>query len=167
MQGNPKPTPGLALFYPQQLHFEYEGAVGWDFGARAIGTVCQVGRYGKLELVSHLHELESLRPAGYDRVQGEADRLSALDGTVEYGAIKQGAVVVHLHGIGGFGRNSAGALLEDLVLKSARGGFDFTGLAACSIGGRARSRGRVVFCRGHWLLLAATGQAKAGGKYEG
>src|SRR5579864_727912 len=102
MQDHARPTPSSArltanaLLDPEQFHFEDQSAVGRDLRTGAVGTVGQVGWNGELELISHLHELESLRPTGYDRVQREADRLSTLNRTVEYSAIEQSAVVVHL-----------------------------------------------------------------------
>src|SRR5205823_3049292 len=64
--------------------------------AVAVGLI---RRADQLRLLAHLHLAHTLRPAGDHAAQRELGWLTALDGTVEHGAVGELALVVDLDGI--------------------------------------------------------------------
>ena len=84
----------------------------------AMLTVAEAVRYEEAVLGSLLHELQTLRPTGYNTVERERGGLAALYGAVEERTVYEHALVVALHAVGGF-RLAAVALLEHLILQTA------------------------------------------------
>jgi hypothetical protein len=53
----------------EQFHFEAERGSGWDIRWLARIAICEVGRTHDLRLLTFLHLLDGLSPAGDDAVQ--------------------------------------------------------------------------------------------------
>ena len=123
-----------ALFYPQQLHFEHEGGVRADGSACALCAVGQLGGDVEFPLGADGHELQGFHPAGDDLRDTEGGGRSAPHGAVEHRAVDERAVVVHLHGVRGFGLR-AGAFAHYFVLQPAGQGDHF---GAPGVGGEER-----------------------------
>lgn len=146
------------LLDAEQFHFEDERAVRRD-RAGTIRAVRQIRRNLELELVAYFHQLQAFRPAGNDLVQSKADWLAASDGTIENRAIKQFALVMHFHGVRGFGRNCAGAMFQDEVFQAA--GCRYHLVRVCRRGRRARSIRAGIIVAGGWSCFVTTQQAQA------
>src|SRR6187402_1419666 len=63
----------------EQFHFEAERGSGWDIWWLARIAICKVGRTHDLRLLTFLHLLDGLSPAGDDAVQRELCGLVSLD----------------------------------------------------------------------------------------
>ncbi len=111
----------LNLPHLQEFDLEDQRFVGFDFCAGTFRSVCQIGGDEELELRAFLHQLDTFSPSWNDAVQWEFSRLFALVGTVKLSAVDQGATVMNLDGVSGFGAPAC-ARLEDLVLQSAGSG---------------------------------------------
>ena len=144
----------------EQFHFEDEGAVRRDSRAGAVRAVGEVRRDDEFKFVADLHELQAFGPTGNDLVQRKGGRLAARDGAVEHGAIEQFALVMHGHGVGGLGRNRAGAMLQDQILQAAGGGGQVGIGDGRSGGGGGRS---ICAGTGDGLRRLATAQQAQGG----
>src|SRR5574341_1296028 len=86
----------------EELDLEHEGGAGFDLWGRSAIAIGQVRRTDQLALSTNLDLLHALRPTLDDLVQPESGRFAPLHGTVEHGAIDEGAVVMHLHRVRGF-----------------------------------------------------------------
>src|SRR5262249_23979255 len=88
--------PGLLAGDREQLDVELERGVGWD-RPHLLVAVGQGRRDGQPALAAHLHSRHALVPAGDDLAHpdAEAERLAAIVGAVELGAVEQRADVVH------------------------------------------------------------------------
>src|SRR5215472_4639941 len=82
----------------EQFHLKDQGAVRTNFRGGALFAVGQLRREKYLPLVSHLHHLERLGPAGNHVVEGKSGRLAALHGTVKYRPVNQGADIIYRDG---------------------------------------------------------------------
>src|SRR6266852_6475802 len=98
----------------QEVDLEYQCRSPWNGRGPTLILVRNRGRTDQLCLAADLHLLNSLRPAGDYLIEPKFHWLATLDGAVELGATGQGAPIVHLDGVGGFGRRSC-SLLQVLV----------------------------------------------------
>src|SRR6185503_19414419 len=102
--------PALRLDDLEQLHLEDQSGAGLDRGGRTTIAVGNGGRTDEPALAADLHGLDPLRPAWDHLVQRKGRGLLPLHAAVEHGAVGEGAVIVHLHGVGGLGRGARSRL---------------------------------------------------------
>ena len=89
----------------EQLDVEDQRGIGRDARPtpRSVG---QIRRDDQFTLAADLHGSDTLAPAFDDPVQREGDRLVALVGAVELGAVHQDSPIVHLDLVGRLGRGA-------------------------------------------------------------
>src|SRR6476646_9328279 len=73
-------------------------------------AIREIRRAYQAALATDFHLLHAFRPTFNDVAEWKGCRLIALDRTVEYRAVDQGAVVVHLHRVGCFRRGALSRL---------------------------------------------------------
>src|SRR5262249_31996177 len=95
----------------EQLHLEDQRRPPLYLRRRPAGPVGDGRGTADPALAADLHELQRLRPARDDAVEGKRHRLLALQRAVEHGAVDELALVVHLDLVGRGGR-WAGARLD-------------------------------------------------------
>src|SRR5712692_2142547 len=88
---------GALLHDLQQLHLEDQRGSRLDARGRATLAVRQVGRAHEPALAPDLHHLDALGPAANHAVERKRHRLAPLVRAVEHGAVRQSALVMHLH----------------------------------------------------------------------
>src|SRR5919201_6105122 len=95
----------------EQLDLEDERRARLDLRRRAAVAVGGVRGTDEAALAADLHLLDAFGPALDHPVERKRDRLAALDRAVEHGAVRQRALIVHLHFVGGR-RTRTGAGLQ-------------------------------------------------------
>src|SRR5690348_11430362 len=85
----------------EQFHLEDQRRVWRDGAGITFATISQFRRNGELHLVADFHLCHALIPAGNDHAGAEhkAERLVAVNGTVELLAVGEGAGVMDRHGL--------------------------------------------------------------------
>ena len=82
-----------------QCHLKNEIAIGRNFVTHSPFAIREARWNVELPLVSWLHEPERLRPACDDLPNRKGRRNTAVNGTIEDGAIGERPMVMHLHRI--------------------------------------------------------------------
>src|SRR5713226_8196253 len=107
------------LFHSKQFDVKVERGVGRNLPVRrATSPVAQAGRDNQLPPATRLHRGDALVPARDDLAlaQGETERLIAVQGAIEFGAILERAGIVDDDGLSGL-RARALADLQVEVLQ--------------------------------------------------
>src|SRR5690606_8226646 len=112
---------GMASGDGEQLDLEHQGGIGTDHRRASVAAVGQLA--GDPEPVggTDRHQGQALGPAGDDLVEAELGGLAACIGTVELGAVEQGAAVVDADPVAG-ARTRSGTGAQHAVLQARGGG---------------------------------------------
>jgi hypothetical protein len=93
--------PSVVLFHNvEQLDFKNKRRAWLNHRRGSTIAIRQIRRAYQAALATDFHLLHTFRPTFDDVAEWKGCRLIALDRTVEYRAVDQGAVVVHLHRVG-------------------------------------------------------------------
>ncbi len=119
---------GLAHHF-EEFDLEGQRGVGRNHVAATAFTVSDVRRAGEQGLAAFTHFGDAFGPARNHAVEREGGGLAALVRAVEFGAVGQGATVMHLHGGGRVGLLAL-AVLERLINQPGRQGFRRSGVGS-------------------------------------
>ena len=113
----------MLFFDTEEFDLEDQHLIRTDLLSGAAFSVGEGGGNEEFVFAADLHQLEGFGPAGNYAADGEGCGLSALNGAVEHGSVRQCSGIVHGNDALS-GRLFAVALFQNFVLESGTGDDD-------------------------------------------